>query len=147
MPPAGIALALVKPVSDWLQGYCYQFWRCRHNAFRGDGAFGQFAIVMPEQEAVLAITSETSDAQGELDLVWEHLLPAMKDSPLPGDKAAQTRLRQALGALALPLPQGRPAAPLARKISGQTFKIEANANPAGVQTVWFRFEPAACTSP
>src|SRR5260370_26188762 len=28
--------------SDWAQGYGYQFWRCRNNAFRGDGAFGQF---------------------------------------------------------------------------------------------------------
>ena len=66
--------------NDWLQGYCYQFWRCRHNAFRGDGAFGQFMIVMPEQDAVVAITAEASDMQGELDLVWDHLLPAMKDT-------------------------------------------------------------------
>ena len=26
------------PDSDWDQGYGYQFWRCRHNAYRGDGA-------------------------------------------------------------------------------------------------------------
>src|SRR5258708_28256364 len=41
--------------SDWEQGYCYQMWRCRHNAFRGDGAFGQFIIVMPDEDAVIAI--------------------------------------------------------------------------------------------
>jgi CubicO group peptidase (beta-lactamase class C family) len=29
------------PKSDWEQGYGYQFWRCRHGAYRGDGAFGQ----------------------------------------------------------------------------------------------------------
>src|SRR5690606_31072309 len=29
-------------LSDWTQGYGYQFWRSRHNAYRGDGAFGQF---------------------------------------------------------------------------------------------------------
>ena len=45
------------PTSDWAQGYGYQFWRCKHGAFRGDGAFGQYCVVMPEQEAVLAITS------------------------------------------------------------------------------------------
>ena len=44
-------------VNDWAQGYGYQFWRCRHNVYRGDGAFGQFCIVMPDQDAVLAITS------------------------------------------------------------------------------------------
>jgi hypothetical protein len=32
---------------DWRQGYGYQFWRCRHNCYRGDGAFGQYCIVMP----------------------------------------------------------------------------------------------------
>ena len=73
--------------NDWVQGYCYQFWRCRHHAFRGDGAFGQFMIVMPEQDAVVAITAETGDMQSELDLVWDHLLPAMKEQPLPRDRA------------------------------------------------------------
>ena len=45
------------PNSDWDQGYGYQFWRCRHGAYRGDGAFGQYCIVLPEQDAVIAITS------------------------------------------------------------------------------------------
>src|SRR4051812_30813751 len=29
-----------KDSSDWLQGYCYQMWRSRNNAYRADGAFG-----------------------------------------------------------------------------------------------------------
>jgi CubicO group peptidase (beta-lactamase class C family) len=45
------------PKSDWDQGYGYQFWRCRNDCFRGDGAFGQYCIVMPKQDAVIAITS------------------------------------------------------------------------------------------
>jgi CubicO group peptidase (beta-lactamase class C family) len=69
--------------SDWAQGYGFQFWRCRHGAFRGDGKDGQFCIVMPEQDAVVAITAETGDMQKELNLVWDYLLPAMKESPLP----------------------------------------------------------------
>ncbi|MHB1629976.1 MAG: serine hydrolase domain-containing protein [Bacilli bacterium] len=64
--------------SDWEQGYGYQFWRCRHRAYRADGAFGQFCLVMPEQDAVLAITSGVSDLQAVLDCVWEHLLPALQ---------------------------------------------------------------------
>ena len=50
--------------ADWQQGYGFQFWRCHHNAFRGDGRDGQFCIVMPEQDAVIAITADTSDMQG-----------------------------------------------------------------------------------
>ncbi len=42
---------------DWTVGYGYQFWRCRHDCYRGDGAYGQYCIVMPEQDAVLAINS------------------------------------------------------------------------------------------
>ena len=64
--------------SDWLQGYCYQMWRCRHNAFRADGANGQFIVVMPDQDAVVVMTANISDMQAELNLVWKHLLPALK---------------------------------------------------------------------
>jgi CubicO group peptidase (beta-lactamase class C family) len=62
---------------DWRQGYGYQFWRCRHGAYRADGAFGQFVVVMPAQDAVLAITAGTTDLQGVLDAVWTHLLDAV----------------------------------------------------------------------
>src|SRR5579883_1127539 len=65
------------PASDWDQGYGYQFWRCRHGAYRGDGAFGQYCVVMPEQDAVVAITSGVRDMQAVLNLVWDKLLPAM----------------------------------------------------------------------
>ena len=43
--------------SDWLQGYGYQLWRCRTNAYRADGANGQYIIVMPEKNAVIVTTA------------------------------------------------------------------------------------------
>ena len=61
---------------DWCMGYGYQFWRCQHGAFRGDGAFGQYCVVMPEQDMVFVMMSETALMQEVLDLVWQHLLPA-----------------------------------------------------------------------
>lgn len=88
--------------SDWMQGYCYQFWRCRNNAFRADGAFGQYIVVMPDQDAVIAITSETSDMQGALNLVWKYLLPSMRPQALPADKAKNDQLKKHLAALSLP---------------------------------------------
>jgi len=113
--------------NDWVQGYCYQFWRCTHHAFRGDGAFGQFTIVMPEQDAVLAITSESPDMQGELDLVWEHLPPAMKDAPLAEDSATASRLQQRLSSLALaPEKSGKTSSPRASAVSGKLFAVEPN---------------------
>ena len=80
------------PKSDWDQGYGYQFWRCRHGAYRGDGAFGQYCIVLPEQDAVIAITSGVRDMQAVLNLVWDKLLPAMKLSALPADEEAAKKL-------------------------------------------------------
>ncbi|WP_144760082.1 serine hydrolase [Curtobacterium sp. 9128] len=61
---------------DWRQGYGYQFWMARHG-FRGDGAYGQFCIVLPEHDVVLAMTGQSTDMQAVLDAVWEHLLPAI----------------------------------------------------------------------
>lgn len=69
---------LTKENSDWIQGYGYQVWRCRHNAFRADGAGGQYIIVIPEKDAVVINTADLRDMQAELNLVWDHILPALK---------------------------------------------------------------------
>ena len=113
-----------KDSSDWMQGYCYQFWRCRHNAFRADGAFGQYIIVMPDQDAVIAITSETADMQGELNLVWQYLLRAMHPKPLPVNKAADEALNKHLANLNLP-PAGRNGQQL--PVHNETFMLKPNA--------------------
>ena len=101
-----IAMATSKQVSngsdpskDWDQGYGFQFWRCRHNGFRGDGKDGQFCIVLPDQDAVIAITANTGDMQGELNVVWDQLLPAFKDGPLPENVEEQAKLKELCGKL------------------------------------------------
>ena len=63
--------------SDWMQGYGYQMWRCRPGCFRADGARGQYIIVVPDKNAVIAITSNVEDLQGELNLVWSKILPVL----------------------------------------------------------------------
>lgn len=111
-----------KAASDWEQGYCFQMWRCRNNAYRGDGAFGQFMIVMPDQDAVLAVTAETSDMQGELNLVWQYLLPAIHDGKLPANAAGDAELQKALQQLALPT---APKTALGGTVNG-TYQLEPN---------------------
>lgn len=115
-----------KDSSDWMQGYCYQFWRCRNNAFRADGAYGQFIIVMPEKDAVVAITAESPDMQDEINLVWNYLLPAMKDEQLPENIKSAETLKQRLSSLALPLPAKVPDSPVASLVSSKTFRLESN---------------------
>lgn len=111
------------PNSDWDQGYGYQFWRCRHNIYRGDGAFGQYCIVMPEQDAVVAITSGVRDMQAVMNLVWDKLLPAMKPAALPADDAARAKLERTLTNLSVP-PQKGSASPA--KVAGKKYAFPAN---------------------
>jgi CubicO group peptidase (beta-lactamase class C family)/predicted glycoside hydrolase/deacetylase ChbG (UPF0249 family) len=112
--------------SDWMQGYGYQFWRCRHGAYRGDGAFGQYIVVFPEQDAVLAITSETGDMQGVLNLVWEHILPGFKADKLPANKASQKPLKDLLAKMAIAPPQKSAPSATEAMITGKTFTLAKN---------------------
>ena len=119
------------PESDWDQGYGYQFWRCRHNLYRGDGAFGQYCIVMPEHDAVIAITSGSNNMQGILNLVWKHLLPAMHEKALPGNEDDLASLNTKLESLALSTVKGEESVGLSKIISGKRYIMEAN--PQGVK--------------
>ena len=54
---------------------------------------------MPKLDAVIAITANTSNMQAELNVVWNKLLPAMHDEPLPDDKTGVAKLTEALDKL------------------------------------------------
>jgi len=115
-----------KDQSDWEQGYCYQMWRCRNNAYRGDGAFGQFIIVMPDQDAVIVMTAETSDMQDEFNMIWKYLYPAIQKDALPADKKSAATLVKKLSALALPVPAKSAASDLQKTIAGKTYNVSPN---------------------
>ena len=114
------------PTSDWDQGYGYQFWRSRHNSFRGDGAFGQYCMVIPELDAVVAITSGVRDMQKIMNLVWDKLLPAMKPARLPENTAARRQLQTRLDGLRVSFPSGSPASPITGTVSGKWFEVTEN---------------------
>jgi CubicO group peptidase (beta-lactamase class C family) len=132
----------MKDSSDWMQGYCYQFWRCRNNGFRADGAFGQFIVVLPEKRAVIAVTAESPDMQAELNLVWEHLIPAMHEEALPEDAETAAELEKRLSSLALPLPASDVESPVEEEISGKTFTYDPNE--AHVESADVLFEGGTC---
>ena len=149
LPEAWVADASAAQVSnatntevDWQQGYGYQFWRCRHGAYRGDGAFGQFCVILPEQDAVVAITAGSPNMQAVLNLIWTHLLPAMSASggvpaPRAEDAAAQEALARKLGSLALSPAQGQPSSSVASKVSGQRYHFTGKRAP--LQAIAFDF--------
>lgn len=96
---------------DWNCGYGFSYWMQRHG-FRGDGAYGQYMISLPEQSLAIAITGEIAEMQSVIDAIWEHVLPAVDR---PGDPAADAELAArlagaqfaALGGGAAHVPGGR----------------------------------------
>jgi CubicO group peptidase (beta-lactamase class C family) len=127
------------PKSDWAQGYGYQFWRCQpEGVYRGDGAFGQYCIVMPEQDAVLAITAGVPDMQAVLSLVWDKLLPAIGKDPLPADESSVKTLARTLKDLKLTPPKGNATSTRAARLSGKIYTFEHNYET--LQSLSFDFE-------
>ena len=61
----------------FLLGYGYQMWRCPDNAYRADGARGQYIIVVPDSDAVIAVTANSANLQAEQDLIYKYLFPAL----------------------------------------------------------------------
>lgn len=119
---------------DWQQGYGFQFWRSRHG-FRADGAFGQFSLVMPDEDTVVAITGGFRDTGAVLAAVWEHLLPGMHDEALPADDAGRAALEERLAGLRLDPPTGQAVTPTAQRLSRRTVVFEEN--PLGLVSVAF----------
>ena len=103
---------------DWQQGYGYGFWRSRHG-YRGDGAFGQFCVVLPEQDVVVAITGGTEAMQAVLDHLWTHLLPGLGAAPL--DEGAYPDLVSTLDTLHLPPSHSGTSHPGREDWDGATF--------------------------
>ena len=133
IPSAWVALATSRqtsngsnPDSDWNQGYGFQFWRCRHNAYRGDGAFGQYCLVLPDQDAVVAINSGVKDMQAVLNVVWDKLLPAFQAQPLEPNPEAAKRLQGRLAHLDVGPASGAATSAQAGKLLNRKYTFAAN---------------------
>ena len=50
----------------------YLFWRGAQNSFRADGKYGQFAIVLPDDNAVIAVNAECREQGRLLDFLLEN---------------------------------------------------------------------------
>jgi CubicO group peptidase (beta-lactamase class C family) len=112
---------------DGTQGYGFQFWRSRRGSYRADGAFGQLCFVLPEQDAVLMLTSGLPEAKPAMTALWEHLLPALgATGPLPEDGTAHRALAETIERLELPHPRGEASSAVAEARPGARFTLPAN---------------------
>lgn len=156
--------AVNPPAEDNFVGYGFQIWMCRpEGVYRADGAMGQFTIVFPERDMLLAITENASGSTGGimpqkvLDTIWEWAvsLPDASVKELPADEAASNHLARRMSALALEKPKRSPESEMQQKINGVKYRttegyfslnggmsrfMTGAAMPAGVETICLSFE-------
>jgi CubicO group peptidase (beta-lactamase class C family) len=128
--------------SSWGYGYGYQFWLNPPGGFRADGAFGQYSMVFPGQDAVVAITSESINTKATMQIVWDVLLPEMKNTSLPGNTNETTELQHELKSLGYEPPKVSVTSPLANSISGKEYILDKN--DFNAKSVSFRFVGDKC---
>ena len=123
---------------DWHQGYGYQFWMCsEEGVFRGDGASGQYCIVMPKQDMVIAMTAGLAGMNVNLEAVWDCLLPGVKDE-VEADEDAQKELEAKLMGLQIPLAVGEADGPAVALCHGKSYSVGENA--LGIDRISFSME-------
>ena len=84
---------------EWSEGYGYHLWPCTNGRFRGDGSEGQFCIISPRQNMIVAATACTENLTGEHDLFDEYLFNDAHQTP--GTLQEQEELAARLQTLAI----------------------------------------------
>ena len=112
---------------DWCAGYGYQFWCNYREGFRGDGAFGQLCVVLPERQIVIAVQTELGDMQGEMDALME-LMYHLYDE----DDTAE-----------LHLPEYAPVSSVLKTAGFENTFYRLDENPMGWTGMYFVYDEAA----
>lgn len=108
------------PNPDWRAGYGFQFWKNEKLGYRGDGAYGQLCVILPEKRMVIAMQAESSDMQAELNAIWALLeeLEGPEQAELPEGYIPK-------GSTALALDTGwRTLAPNAACLCGARLRVD-----------------------
>ena len=120
------------PAKDNFVGYGYQIWMCRpQGVYRADGAMGQFTIVIPDRDMIIAITENAAGSTGgvapqqTLDYMWEFLdmIPKGKGEPIEADEEEQKALAYRLKNLSLAKPAYAPYSPLKAEVNDKTYDV------------------------
>jgi len=126
-----------KAHDDWQQGYGYQFWRTQHNGFRSDGLYGQFGIILPDEQTVVAITEQSFNTQKTLNFIWDILLPGLQNGKLTTNNLALQKLKTTEAALRVKFAPLDTTSPITNTISAKKYILDSN--PLGAKSITFNF--------
>lgn len=114
--------------SDNFLGYGFQIWMCKpEGVYRADGAMGQFTIVSPKQDLIIAINETAMGAhwaQSTLDITWD-FLDKVKNKDLADDPESADRLARKMRSLNLPNPESHPYSSKIASINHKKFTVES----------------------
>ena len=144
LPPDYLAEAVSKQADnsmnenpDWKLGYGYQFWISKYG-YRGDGAGGQLAVILEDQDLCIAATSSMNNMQELLNIFWDELVPHLKPDPLPEAPEDWLALKNYAAALKIPVP----AAENGQRRAAASFCFRENT--AGVRQCDISFGDDCC---
>ena len=92
------------------EGYGYLIWMGRaENAYECRGMLGQYAVILPGQDAFVVTTANGSlfpeagnNQERIVDLIYDVLVNGMEEKPLPEDRESYLLLQDRIGKLSLP---------------------------------------------
>ena len=120
-------------------GYGYQFWRSPNNAYNGNGMYGQFCLVVPDKQLIVALTAGSDDMHAIVNQVWPTLYPALSAAPLAPDMLACKALRQKLSRLGYPPCRNKIAlAELNQQLDGSSYSVTGDGF-LQIKTIDFKF--------
>lgn len=125
--------------TDNFLGYGYQIWMSKpEGAYRADGAFGQFTIVLPAHDMIISIT-ETANGkhwgQQTLDIIWQYVdMIGTASEKQDSNSEAVAKLRNMTTRLALPAVNYQPYSEMAEIISGRVYDVLDSGFQLGMST-------------
>jgi hypothetical protein len=123
--------------------YGYQWWLGPNGSYNADGLFGQYAVVFPEHNAVLALNSALPPKAGfNAAILYKHF-PAAFGETVPLQAKDYAALKARTSTLRLEPPMRQTTSPIVANISGQRFDLPDN--PQKVKSMRLDFTQGACT--
>lgn len=119
--------------------YGYQIWLCEYpGAWRADGAFGQYIIIVPQKNMVVVL-NQCSRSKGwpERSNIWHTVVKNALNCAIEAKPAELKALSDYENSAKLPLLQGDSTNVLAKRYDGKTFTL--NKNKLGWKSVKFGF--------
>lgn len=125
-------------------GYGYQLWKCSYpGAWRFDGGQGQFCIMVPEKNLVVAINEGGVEPHGPgrtLKMVYKYLFDEMKEGSAQTDEEEYNALCACLSSLRVEETPPNEHVPIQDRFSGDYHVTEGTATPwIGVSPNGFNF--------